>query len=99
TRTVCRRPVDYSGRSCRGRAIGRGAPVNGLSNTQLVLLGTSLLGGVAGVIGSFAVLRRRALVGDLLAHSALPGLCVAFLLLNSSSTLGRAGGETASATH
>lgn len=73
--------------------------MNGLSNTQLVLLGTSLLGGVAGVIGSFAVLRRRALVGDLLAHSALPGLCVAFLLLNSSSTLGRAGGETASATH
>jgi manganese/zinc/iron transport system permease protein len=70
-----------------------------LSNTQLVLLGTSLLGGVAGIIGSFAVLRRRALVGDLLAHSALPGLCLAFLLLNSSSTLGRAGGESASATH
>src|ERR1700682_6055045 len=53
-----------------------------LSNTQLVMLGTSLLGGVAGIVGSFAVLRRRALVGDLLAHAALPGLCVAFLALN-----------------
>ena len=52
-----------------------------LSNTQLVMLGTSLLGCVAGVVGSFAILRRRALVGDLLSHAALPGLCLAFLLL------------------
>jgi len=44
-------------------------------------LGTSLLGCVAGVVGSFAVLRRRALVGDLLAHAALPGICFAFLLV------------------
>jgi manganese/zinc/iron transport system permease protein len=53
-----------------------------LSNTLLVMLGTSLLGAVAGIVGSFAVLRRRALVGDLLAHAALPGLCLAFLALN-----------------
>jgi len=53
-----------------------------LSNTQLVMLGTSLLGAVAGIVGSFAVLRRRALVGDLLAHAALPGLCMAFLVVN-----------------
>ena len=53
-----------------------------LSNTQLVMLGTSLLGAVAGVVGSFAVLRRRALVGDLVSHAALPGLCMAFLALN-----------------
>src|SRR5690606_239485 len=46
-----------------------------------VLLGSSLLGCVAGVVGSFAVLRRRALVGDLLAHAALPGICIAFLLV------------------
>ena len=66
-----------------------------LSNTQLVLLGTSLLGGVAGIVGSFAVLRRRALVGDLLAHAALPGLCIAFLVLNlrpvAERLIGRAG--------
>jgi manganese/zinc/iron transport system permease protein len=51
--------------------------------TIVVLLGTSLLGGVAGVTGTFAVLRRRALVGDVLAHAALPGLCLAFLLLGA----------------
>jgi len=48
--------------------------------TLIVLAGTTLLGGTAGVLGSFAVLRRRALVGDLLSHAALPGLCLAFLV-------------------
>lgn len=52
-----------------------------MSNFQLVLVGTSLLGAVAGVVGSFAVLRRRALMGDLLSHAALPGICLAYLLL------------------
>ena len=49
-------------------------------NTQIVLLGVTLLGACAGVIGSFAVLRRRSLVGDALAHATLPGVGVAFLL-------------------
>ncbi len=60
-----------------------------LSNTLLVMLGTSLLGAVAAVVGSFAVLRRRALVGDLLAHASLPGLCLAFLLLSYRPLAGR----------
>ena len=51
-----------------------------MSPLVTVLIGTSLLGCVAGVVGSFAVLRRRALVGDLIAHAALPGLCLAFVL-------------------
>lgn len=50
-------------------------------NTLVVLAGTSLLGACAGLVGCFAVLRRRALTGDALAHAALPGLCLAFLLL------------------
>lgn len=45
-----------------------------------VMLGAALFGGVAGLTGTFAVLRRRALVGDMLAHAALPGICLAFLL-------------------
>ncbi len=49
--------------------------------TWVVLVGTSLLGAVAGVLGCFAVLRRRALAGDVVSHAALPGLCLAFLLL------------------
>ena len=49
-------------------------------NTLIVLMGVGLLGAAAGPIGAFAVLRRRALVGDALAHATLPGLCIAFLL-------------------
>jgi manganese/zinc/iron transport system permease protein len=53
--------------------------------TLLVTLTTALLGAVSGVVGCFAVLRRRALVGDALAHAALPGLCVAFLIAGARS--------------
>lgn len=52
-----------------------------LYNTLIVLVGTGLLGLVSGVIGSFAVLRRQALMGDALAHAALPGICLAFLVV------------------
>lgn len=50
-------------------------------NTLLVLLGTSLLGAASGLIGSLAVLRRQSLAGDAFAHAALPGLCVAFMVV------------------
>jgi manganese/zinc/iron transport system permease protein len=52
----------------------------GTSITYTIMLGTALLGATAGVIGTFAVLRRRALVGDMLSHAALPGICIAFLV-------------------
>lgn len=45
-----------------------------------VALGSALLGIVGGVLGSFAVLRRQGLLGDALAHTALPGICLAFML-------------------
>jgi len=48
-----------------------------------VMMGTTLLGVTAGVVGSYAVLRRRALVGDMLAHAALPGICLAFLIVGA----------------
>ncbi|MGL5094087.1 MAG: metal ABC transporter permease, partial [Planctomycetia bacterium] len=50
-------------------------------NTLIVLAGVGLLGATAGLTGCFAVLRRRALVGDALAHAALPGICLAFLVV------------------
>lgn len=59
-----------------------------LSLTEKVMIGTALLGGMSGMVGSFAVLRRRSLVGDMLAHAALPGVCLAFLLLGTKSLLG-----------
>lgn len=54
-------------------------------NTLIVLMGTSLLGASAGLVGSFAVLRQRALTGDALAHAALPGLCLAFIVMGERS--------------
>ena len=48
-------------------------------NTRIVLLGTILLGIGAGAVGTFMLLRRRALLGDVIGHSALPGIALAFL--------------------
>jgi manganese/zinc/iron transport system permease protein len=49
-------------------------------NTLIVLAGVGVLGAVAGVLGCYMVLRRRALVGDALAHASLPGIFLAFAL-------------------
>ena len=56
-------------------------------NTQWVLLGTMLLGIASGVVGSFTLLRKQSLIGDAMAHSALPGVCIAFLLYGSKSLI------------
>ena len=45
-----------------------------------VLAGAMVLGFSAGTLGCFAVLRRHSLLGDALAHAALPGVCLAFLV-------------------
>lgn len=52
-----------------------------------VALGSALLGIVGGVLGSFAVLRRQSLLGDVLAHAALPGICVAYMLTGSRTSI------------
>lgn len=54
-------------------------------NALWVLIGVVLLGISASVIGSFVVLRKRALMGDALAHAALPGVMIAFLLFQTNS--------------
>jgi len=56
-------------------------------NTLVVLVGVSLLGASSGIIGAFAVLRKRALTGDALSHAALPGLCIAFLIVRERQLL------------
>ncbi len=47
---------------------------------QTVILGAVLLGVVSGVLGCFAVLRQQSLMGDVLSHAALPGICLGFLV-------------------
>lgn len=54
-------------------------------NALWVLLGTTLLGLSSGVIGSFAFLRKRGLMGDVISHAALPGICLAFMLTGSKN--------------
>ncbi len=49
-------------------------------NTRVVLLGTTLLGICGGIVGVFMLLRKRSLVGDVVGHSALPGIAIAFIL-------------------
>ena len=56
-------------------------------NVVWVALGSLLLGATAGLIGTFPFLRKRALVGDALAHAALPGVMTAFLLTHSRDPL------------
>ena len=58
-------------------------------NTNAVILGTTLLGIAAGVIGSFALLRKRSLTADALSHATLPGIAGAFLVATSLGYSGR----------
>lgn len=46
----------------------------------VVALGSSLLGMIAGALGCFALLRKQSLLGDGIAHCALPGVVMVFLL-------------------
>jgi manganese/zinc/iron transport system permease protein len=49
-------------------------------NTRLVVLATAVLGMATGVVGTFMLLRKRALLGDALSHTTLPGVGLAFIL-------------------
>lgn len=64
---------------------GDGASPLQIANIQFdytlrtVALGGAVLGIVVGVLGCFAVLRHESLIGDALAHAALPGVAIGFL--------------------
>ena len=50
------------------------------ANVRYVTLGSVLLAASSAVVGCFTLLRKRALVGDAVAHAVLPGVCLAFIL-------------------
>ncbi|MCB0310897.1 MAG: metal ABC transporter permease, partial [Bdellovibrionales bacterium] len=52
-------------------------------NASIVTLGVTFLGAASGLLGCFTVLRKRALMSDALAHSALPGLALTFIIVTS----------------
>ena len=51
-----------------------------------VVLCSMILGITSGALGCFAVLRRQSLIGDALAHAALPGICVMYMLTATRSS-------------
>ena len=51
--------------------------------TRWVLLGTVVLGTCAGMVGTFMLLRKRALVGDVVGHASLPGIAIAFIVMEA----------------
>jgi len=54
---------------------------------RTILLGAASLGIVSGVVGSYAVLRKQSLVGDVMSHAALPGIVLAFLIMGVKEQL------------
>jgi manganese/zinc/iron transport system permease protein len=58
-------------------------------NTRVVVTGTTVLGMAAGVLGCFALLRKRALMGDALSHATLPGIGLAFMFSVLSGGTGK----------
>lgn len=51
----------------------------------IVAIGSTLLGAISGVLGCFAVLRKQSLLGDGVAHSALSGIVIAFMLFGNKN--------------
>lgn len=54
---------------------------------RTVALGAVALGVVSGALGTFALLRRQALVGDAISHAALPGVVLAYVVLGTKASL------------
>ncbi len=57
-------------------------------NTNLVIIGTTILGVSAGLLGIFVVLRKEAMSVDAISHGTLPGVALSFMLM---STIGGSG--------
>lgn len=49
-------------------------------NIRYVVLGTMLLTSSAAVVGTFALLKKKVLLGDATAHAVFPGICIAFMI-------------------
>jgi manganese/zinc/iron transport system permease protein len=56
-------------------------------NVRVVVIGSILLGVGSAAIGCFALLRKRALVGDGIAHAVLPGVAIAYMVTGTKNTL------------
>lgn len=54
----------------------------GISYTLMIVsLGAFIIGFISGILSVFFVLQKRSIIGDALAHSSLPGVAIAFLIV------------------
>lgn len=58
-------------------------------NTRVVFAGVTALGAVSGLVGTFLLLRKRALLSDAVSHCTLPGIALAFLGAEAAGLSGR----------
>ena len=52
-------------------------------NIKYVVLGTVLLSISSAIVGCFTFLKKKALIGDVISHSVLPGICLSFMISGS----------------
>ena len=58
-------------------------------NTRVVVLGVMALGTASGLLGSFLLLRKRALTADALSHATLPGIAISFMVMVALGSEGK----------
>ncbi|GAA0190420.1 manganese ABC transporter permease MntC [Fulvivirga kasyanovii] len=56
-------------------------------NIRYVVIGSLLLTASSAIVGSFTFLKKKALVGDAVAHSVLPGVCLSFILYGEKNPI------------
>jgi manganese/zinc/iron transport system permease protein len=49
-------------------------------NVKVVFWGSLILCGISGLVGTFTLLRKRSLIGDVISHAVLPGIALAFII-------------------
>jgi len=57
------------------------------ANIRFVVFGLILLSTASASVGTFAMLRKRSLIGDAVAHAVLPGICLAFMFTGEKNPL------------
>ena len=56
------------------------------NSIETVTIGAILICAITAMIGCFAFLQKKSLVGDSVSHAVLPGVCLAFLIFDSKNT-------------
>lgn len=65
-------------------------------NVRWVVVAMTMICTSASTVGCFTFLRKRALIGDAIAHAILPGICIAFMMAQTKNPLILLIGATAS---